>query len=116
VFIDLMALFADGTLQPLPHRTFDAADIATAFATCRPRATSARSSSPSRPISIRWGPRKPSGRRWRLRADATYVVSGGLSGFGLRTAWWLVEHGARHLVLAEPARCGRHARAAQILR
>jgi phthiocerol/phenolphthiocerol synthesis type-I polyketide synthase C len=31
VFIDLMALFTDRSLQPLPHRTFDAADIATAF-------------------------------------------------------------------------------------
>ena len=28
VFVDLMALFADGTLHPLPHRTFDASDIA----------------------------------------------------------------------------------------
>jgi phthiocerol/phenolphthiocerol synthesis type-I polyketide synthase C len=32
-------------------------------------------------------------------AEATYVVTGGLSGFGLRTAWWLVRHGARHLAL-----------------
>jgi NAD(P)-dependent dehydrogenase (short-subunit alcohol dehydrogenase family)/acyl carrier protein len=34
-----------------------------------------------------------------IRADATYLVSGGLSGFGLRTARWLVRHGARHLLL-----------------
>jgi NAD(P)-dependent dehydrogenase (short-subunit alcohol dehydrogenase family)/acyl carrier protein len=34
-----------------------------------------------------------------LRADATYLVTGGLSGFGLRTAWWLVRRGARHLAL-----------------
>lgn len=35
----------------------------------------------------------------RIRADATYLVSGGLGGFGLQTATWLVERGARHLAL-----------------
>ncbi|WAM23513.1 type I polyketide synthase [Myxococcus sp. NMCA1] len=35
----------------------------------------------------------------RLRSDATYLVSGGLGGLGLKVARWLVERGARHLVL-----------------
>ncbi|WP_027814965.1 type I polyketide synthase [Paraburkholderia bannensis] len=35
-----------------------------------------------------------------LRADATYLVTGGLGGFGQKTAAWLVDRGARHLVLA----------------
>src|SRR5690606_25151692 len=30
---------------------------------------------------------------------ATYLVTGGLGGFGLRTAQWLIDKGARHLVL-----------------
>ncbi|RQH08898.1 type I polyketide synthase [Paraburkholderia dinghuensis] len=34
-----------------------------------------------------------------FRADATYLVTGGFGGFGQKTAIWLVEHGARHLVL-----------------
>ncbi len=34
-----------------------------------------------------------------LRSDATYLVTGGLGGFGLATAKWLVEKGARHLAL-----------------
>lgn len=33
------------------------------------------------------------------RSDGTYVISGGLSGFGLATARHLVTRGARHLVL-----------------
>ena len=33
------------------------------------------------------------------KSDATYLVTGGFSGLGLRTAWWLVRHGARHLAL-----------------
>ncbi len=39
------------------------------------------------------------GRSLVLRDDATYLVTGGLSGFGLATARWLAERGARNLVL-----------------
>ncbi len=35
----------------------------------------------------------------QIRANATYLVTGGLSGLGLAAAEWLVEQGARHLVL-----------------
>jgi acyl transferase domain-containing protein/acyl carrier protein len=34
-----------------------------------------------------------------LRADATYVVTGGLGALGLQVARWMVERGARQLVL-----------------
>ncbi|HTN90063.1 MAG TPA: KR domain-containing protein, partial [Sorangium sp.] len=34
-----------------------------------------------------------------LRADATYLVTGGLGGLGLCVARWMVDRGARHLVL-----------------
>ncbi len=34
-----------------------------------------------------------------LRPDATYLITGGLSGLGLRTAQWLAERGARRLLL-----------------
>ena len=33
------------------------------------------------------------------RADATYLITGGHGGLGLEVARWLVEKGARHLVL-----------------
>src|SRR5262249_21952592 len=35
-----------------------------------------------------------------FRAEATYLVTGGLGALGLRVARWLSERGARHLVLA----------------
>lgn len=98
LFTDLMTLFADGSLHPLPHRTFDAADVATAF----------RHMQASRHIGkvvVTFAPdfdplEAPLPQLPPLaQADATYVVTGGLSGFGLRTAWWLVRHGARHLAL-----------------
>lgn len=34
-----------------------------------------------------------------LRRDAAYLLTGGLGALGLETARWLVEHGARHIVL-----------------
>jgi acyl transferase domain-containing protein len=38
-----------------------------------------------------------------IRGDGAYLVTGGLGGLGLKVARWLVEQGARHLVLL-----GRH--------
>ena len=35
-----------------------------------------------------------------VRPDATYLITGGTGGLGLHMATWLVERGARHLVLA----------------
>ena len=34
-----------------------------------------------------------------VRADGNYLITGGLGGLGLKTAEWLVEKGARHLIL-----------------
>jgi len=34
-----------------------------------------------------------------LRADSTYLITGGLGGLGLETARWMAQRGARHLVL-----------------
>ncbi len=34
-----------------------------------------------------------------IRADATYLITGGLGGLGVKTAEWMIEQGARHLVL-----------------
>jgi myxalamid-type polyketide synthase MxaE and MxaD len=36
---------------------------------------------------------------FELRPDGTYLVTGGLGGLGLAVARWMVEQGARHLVL-----------------
>jgi acyl transferase domain-containing protein/NADPH:quinone reductase-like Zn-dependent oxidoreductase/NAD(P)-dependent dehydrogenase (short-subunit alcohol dehydrogenase family) len=41
----------------------------------------------------------PKGNNPLVRTDATYVVTGGTQGFGLEIANWLVDEGARHLVL-----------------
>ncbi|HRI68142.1 MAG TPA: SDR family NAD(P)-dependent oxidoreductase, partial [Polyangium sp.] len=40
-----------------------------------------------------------SGKAISLSAESSYLVTGGLGGIGLHVAHWLVEQGARHLVL-----------------
>lgn len=98
VFAELMALFASGALRPLPYRGFDASNVEAAF----------RQMQASRhvgklvvtfPEDFRPVGRESGSSPMRFRADATYLVTGGLSGFGLRTAQWLASNGARHLVL-----------------
>ena len=99
VFRDLMNLFADGTLRPLPHRSFCATDIDAAFRHMQASrhigkvvVTFPSDFDPAEPRPTESAPPM-------LRADATYLVTGGLSGFGLQTARWLVRRGARHLAL-----------------
>jgi NADPH:quinone reductase-like Zn-dependent oxidoreductase/thioesterase domain-containing protein/acyl carrier protein len=40
--------------------------------------------------------------RLKLKPRASYLITGGLGGYGLRVAQWLIDSGARHLLL-----CGR---------
>jgi NAD(P)-dependent dehydrogenase (short-subunit alcohol dehydrogenase family) len=37
--------------------------------------------------------------QWLFRGDATYLITGGLGGFGLAVAQWMLSQGARNLVL-----------------
>jgi NADPH:quinone reductase-like Zn-dependent oxidoreductase/acyl carrier protein/SAM-dependent methyltransferase len=46
-----------------------------------------------------------------FRPDGTYLITGGLGGFGLSAARWLVEHGVKHLLLL--GRSGSASAAAQ---
>ena len=42
---------------------------------------------------------QPKKQSLELNDNGSYLVTGGLNGFGLRTAEWLVEKGAKHLIL-----------------
>ncbi|KAH8880112.1 hypothetical protein GQ53DRAFT_891722 [Thozetella sp. PMI_491] len=52
-------------------------------------------------------------KQYRLRADASYVLSGGLGGLGRSTARWMVSRGARNLIFL--SRNGASSEAAQQL-
>jgi phthiocerol/phenolphthiocerol synthesis type-I polyketide synthase C len=99
VFQELMRLFADGVLRPLPHRSFCATDVEVAFRQMQASrhigkivVTFPRDFAPSESRPASFAPVE-------LRPDATYLVTGGLGGFGLSTAQWLVSRGARYLAL-----------------
>ncbi len=74
------------SLQPLPSHVFDFDDAAPAF----------RFMAQAKHIG-KIVLRHPS--PLRISADATYLVTGGLGALGLHVARWLVEHGARNLLL-----------------
>jgi NAD(P)-dependent dehydrogenase (short-subunit alcohol dehydrogenase family) len=50
-----------------------------------------------------------------IRSDATYLITGGFGGLGMEVARWLVENGARHLVLASRSGARRRDPATQLL-
>ncbi len=85
MLLQLVASVADGVLTPLPRRVFPIQEVAGAF----------RYMAQARHI----GKIVVSPARDAVRADGSYLITGGLGGLGLLVAQWMVERGARHLVL-----------------
>lgn len=99
LFSEMMALFEDGTFTPLPYTAFGNRQVVEAFRYMQQARQIGKvvvtQDQPLRPDTDDTVP--PAAPE--LPADATYLVTGGLGGFGLRSAQWLAERGARHLVL-----------------
>jgi NAD(P)-dependent dehydrogenase (short-subunit alcohol dehydrogenase family) len=99
LFGELMQLFEQGELSPLPYRAFPAGQAVEAF----------RYMQQARQVGkvvldftggIGAAQRlAPPPAILTLDPNATYLVTGGLSGFGLATALWLAEKGGRNLLL-----------------
>lgn len=96
----LMERIAAGEISPIPYRTFPVSRVALAFRymakarqigkivlLMKDEQATVRSSFVDGQPGL------------QLDADGIYLVTGGFNGFGLATARWLVEHGARHLAL-----------------
>jgi NAD(P)-dependent dehydrogenase (short-subunit alcohol dehydrogenase family)/acyl carrier protein len=91
----MMAQFRNDRFKPLPYRVFEASGVFEAFHLMQhsshvgkivvrpPKAGSVRAA--NKPLVI--------------SADGTHIVTGAFGGFGLETIKWLVDRGARHLVL-----------------
>jgi acyl transferase domain-containing protein/NADPH:quinone reductase-like Zn-dependent oxidoreductase/acyl carrier protein len=100
IFAKITSLFEEGVLHPLPHMVFDSSEISEAFRHMQ------HSKQVGKVVVTNPGSTAasiiPTGAPGRLllRGDATYLITGGTSGFGLRTAEWLAGRGARSLVLA----------------
>ncbi|MEB3261315.1 MAG: SDR family NAD(P)-dependent oxidoreductase [Cyanobacteriota bacterium] len=89
---DTLSRVTDGTLPALPREVYPATDVRTAFSRFQQarqvgKLVICQATTPDA----------------RIRPDASYAITGGLGGLGLRMAAWLVDQGARHVVLI-----GRH--------
>jgi thioester reductase-like protein len=94
---EVMRLVEGGDLRPLPLRTFPVTKAAEALQhIARARHIGKVVLSLRVPDAVV----APSAEEaLTFRSDAAYLLVGGLSGLGLATAAWMVERGARHLVL-----------------
>jgi len=89
---DLLAGIADGGLRPLPVQVFGFAQAAEAFRTMAQARHTGK-------LVLRLPSQAASPAPAPVRAEASYLVTGGLGALGLHTARWLARAGARHLVL-----------------
>lgn len=99
LFREVMALFRERILTPLPYRKFAADRTIEAFRTMQQARHIGKivvSLADARPV-IEWPIESP--EPLRLEKNSTWLITGGLSGFGLESARWLAAHGADHLVL-----------------
>ena len=98
LFQEVMRLLEEEVLAPLPYRIFPATDVVAAFRTMQQAQHIGKIV-----VSLADLPPVPhvgeSPATLDLSGAGTWLVTGGLSGFGLATADHLAKRGVRHLVL-----------------
>ncbi|MFF2809706.1 SDR family NAD(P)-dependent oxidoreductase [Streptomyces sp. NPDC058000] len=87
-----------GTYRPLPHTVFPAARVREAFELMQHSRHIGKVVVAFDPLDEPLTVGAETGRSV-LDPQGTYLVTGGLSGFGAATAHWLADRGARHLAL-----------------
>jgi acyl transferase domain-containing protein/ubiquinone/menaquinone biosynthesis C-methylase UbiE len=104
--VELFGQLSDGRLRPLPVRTFPLSAASEAIEHM------SRAKHIGKVVLVPAVPKNTTHDLQpapvQLRADATYLISGGLTGLGLAASEWLVRSGARTLLLF-----GRHAPSAK---
>ncbi|WP_053572645.1 type I polyketide synthase [Caballeronia cordobensis] len=100
LFDEMLALFGDGSLHPLPYRTFPAARAEDAFRYMQQARQIGK-------VLVNYPAGVPAPARMhvpdaplRFDADAVWLLIGGTGGLGFATARWLIAHGVRHITLA----------------
>ena len=107
VFAEVMDLLAKGALSPLPCRTFDHTEVKEAFRTMQKAQHMGKIVVRSAALTKELNGWSESGQEGAQRLPekktqpgGTWLVSGGLGGFGLALARHLAERGVSSLVLA----------------
>jgi len=97
LFRELMRSLEGGSFAPLPVNAFPISESAAAFRNMAQAKHIGKIALSLRDANIRVTPLEE--RRNAARADGAYLITGGLGALGLLAANWLVERGARRLVL-----------------
>ncbi|WP_375454782.1 SDR family NAD(P)-dependent oxidoreductase, partial [uncultured Methylobacterium sp.] len=96
MFREVMALFNDGGLKPLPYQPFTADETSDAFRLMQQSGHVGKiviaPPKAGRVMAERKAP-------FVVSADGVHLITGGLGGFGGEAARWLADRGARHLLL-----------------
>ena len=97
LFGEVVQLFADGVLSPLPHRIFSGDHVTDAFRLMQ------RSGHIGKIVvrpAEQTNEAAGTAASFRVDREGAHIVIGGTSGFGLATAEWLVARGATRVTLA----------------
>ena len=97
LFEELSIEIGSGHYRPLPYKTFPISQCTDAFRYMAQGKHIGKNVLTFRDPSVTVGP--TTSPKNKYRADGTYLITGGASGFCLELAKSMVEHGARHLVL-----------------
>jgi len=91
---DVMGLFEQGVFTPLPYSVFGGSNVAEAFHLMQQSSHVGKII--VKPAAVGMAQSVP--EAW-VPKEGTHVISGAFGGFGAEVARWLVDRGARHLVL-----------------
>ncbi|HEX6442119.1 MAG TPA: SDR family NAD(P)-dependent oxidoreductase, partial [Stellaceae bacterium] len=93
---EVQGALAEGAIRPLAHRSFGFGAVEDAFRLMQASGHIGKLVLvPDGNTGVRLGPPP----EIALRRDGTYLVTGGISGFGFEAARWLAEHGAGAIAL-----------------
>lgn len=99
MFREVMALFRGGVLTPLPFTAFRVRQVVEAFRFMQQSRQIGKVVVRIDEAPDRIRRERPRQDALRFRADRSYLVTGGIQGFGLETARWMAARGAGELVL-----------------
>ncbi|WP_414587921.1 SDR family NAD(P)-dependent oxidoreductase [Scytonema sp. PCC 10023] len=97
LFGEVMKQFEEQTLHPLPHRVFPISKVQTAFRYMAQAKHIGKIVVSLQDPDVVVAPAAQ--EKVTFHNHGTYLITGGLGGFSLAVAQWLVKNGAKHLVL-----------------